>query len=88
MSFKSQLNPLFGTCEKPLHLPIQGSWGTVPADSGDTKFLRSWLVFDSEVQASPAAQTSHNRFLGLALLVGISASFWAGIAVMIARVWK
>jgi hypothetical protein len=53
------------------------------------KFLRSWLVYDSDIQSSLAAgPNNHNRFLGLALLVGISASFWAGIGLMIARVWK
>lgn len=87
MSFKSQLYPLSGICEKPLHLPIRGSWGSAPADSGDMKFLRSWLVFDSESQSHLASETTRNRFLGVALLVGISASFWAGIALMIARVW-
>jgi hypothetical protein len=85
MSYKSQLNPLSGTCEKPMRLPIRGSWGSAPADSGDMKFLRSWLVYDSDI---PAGQSNHNRFLGLVLLVGISASFWAGIGLMIARVWK
>jgi len=89
MSYKSQLNPLSGTCDKPMRLPIRGSWGSAPADSGDMKFLRSWLVYDSDIQSSLAAgQNNHNRFLGLALLVGISASFWAGIGLMIARVWK
>jgi hypothetical protein len=88
MSYKSQLNPLSGTCEKPLRLPIRGSWGSEPADSGDMKFLRSWMVYDSDVQSRLAGQSNHNRFLGLVLLVGISASFWAGIGLMIARVWK
>jgi hypothetical protein len=82
MSYKSQLNPLSGTCEKPLRMPIRGSWGSVPADSVDMKFLRTWLVYDS------LAGQNRNRFLGLLLLLGVSASFWAGIGLMIARVWK
>jgi hypothetical protein len=58
-------------------------------DSLDMKFLRSWFVYDSEIQSGLAASaTKRNRFLGLALLVGISASFWAGVGLMIARVWK
>jgi hypothetical protein len=89
MSYKSQLYPLSGTCEKPLRLPIQGSWGSSPADSRDMKFLRSWLVYDSEIQNSLApAHANRKRFLGLALVLGVSASFWAGLALMIARVWK
>jgi hypothetical protein len=89
MSYKSQLCPLSGTCETPLRLPIQGSWGSSPMDSLDMKFLRSWFVYDSEIQSGLAASaTKRNRFLGLALLVGISASFWAGVGLMIARVWK
>ncbi len=84
MSYKSQLNPLSGTCEKPMRLPIRGSWGSAPADSGDMKFLRSWLVYDPD---SLEDRSNHNRFLGLLLLIGISASFWAGIGLMIARVW-
>lgn len=88
MSYKSQLNPLSGTCERPTRLPIRGSWGSAPANSSDMKFLRSWLVYDSDIPSNPAGQTNHNRFLGLVLSVGISASFWAGVGFMIARVWK
>ena len=89
MSYKSQLYPLSSTCETPLHLPIRGSWGAPPANSQDLKFLRSWLVYDSEIQTGPApSRVNPNRLLGLALLVSISASFWAGIGLMIARVWK
>jgi hypothetical protein len=89
MSYKSELNPLSGTCDPPLHLAIQGSWGYAPADSQDMKFLRSWLVYDSEIQPGLAAnRTKFNRFLGLALLVGISASFWAGIGLVIVRLWN
>jgi len=88
MSYKSQLCPLSGTCETPLRLPIQGSWGSSPMDSLDMKFLRSWFVYDSAIQSGSASSTKRSRFLGLALLVGISASFWAGVGLMIARVWK
>jgi hypothetical protein len=87
MSYKSQLNPLSGTGEKPLRLLIRGSWGSAPADSGDMKFLRSWLAYDSDIQDGLADHSEHSRFLGLALLVAISASFWAGVGLMIARVW-
>jgi hypothetical protein len=53
------------------------------------KFLRSWLVYDSEIPTlAVSGHVNRNRLLGLALSVSISASFWAGIGLMIARVWK
>ena len=89
MSYKSQLYPLSSTCETPLHLPIRGSWGAPPANSQDLKFLRSWLVYDSEIPTlAVSGHVNRSRLLGLALSVSISASFWAGIGLMIPRVWK
>jgi hypothetical protein len=72
-----------------LHLPIKGSWGDSPADSANLKLLRSWLVYDSEIQIGlPPERVLWNRWLGLALSIGISTGFWAGIGLVIARVWK
>jgi hypothetical protein len=89
MSYKSQLFPQSGTSETPWRLPIKGRWGSSPAHLQDVKLLRSWLVYDSETSAGIVRRrVNWNLLLGLAGVVVISASFWAGIGLLISRVWK
>jgi hypothetical protein len=85
MSYKSQLYPLSSTGKNSWRLPIQGAWGSSPTDLQDMKLLRSWLVYDSEIQTGAPANRSW--LLGFALVFGINASFWTGIGLIIARVW-
>lgn len=89
MSYKSELFARYSTSD--LTLPPSGSrsWLSSSATSRDAEFLRAWLVYDSEVQTDVASgRTRFSRLLGVALLVGISASVWAGIGLMIARLWN
>ena len=89
MSYKSQFFPPSSTCETPLRRPIGRSWGSSPVNLLDTKFLRSWLVYDSDIQTGLAPRRINwNMVLGLALATAVSAGFWAGVGLMIARVWK
>lgn len=88
MSYKSQLF-LSSSCETPLRMPIGHSWGPSPAESQEMKFLRSWLVYDSEIQASLVpGRTARNIVLGQALAIAASACVWAGVGLMIARMWR
>jgi hypothetical protein len=55
----------------------------------DVQFLRSWLEYDSEFEAKLAARgINWNAVLGLALASVVSVTFWAGMAVILAHLWK
>jgi hypothetical protein len=95
MSYKSQIFPLSSTRETPLRRLISHSWGSSPANLRDMnlqdmKFLRSWLVYDSEIQTGRApGRVNWSMVLGLALAMAVSATFWAGVGMMmIARLGK
>jgi hypothetical protein len=85
MSYKSQMFASSSTCEIPLRRMIGQPWGSSPAESQNMKFLRSWLVYDSEIQASLAPRPT---VLGLGVAIAASACLWAGVGLMIARIWK
>jgi hypothetical protein len=94
MSYKSRSVPRASSSETMLRWQIGDSWGSSPtsvpdAALQDMKFLRSWLVYDSDIQIGVArGRFDWNLIAGIALAVGISVTFWAGIGLMIARVWK
>jgi hypothetical protein len=53
------------------------------------KFLRSWLVYDSEIQSGFRHRSLNWRLvLGLAIMVTVSASFWTGIGLLVAHIRK
>jgi hypothetical protein len=86
MGYKSQL--VRSADEAPSQLGIK-VWGASPANLQDMKFLRSWLVYDSELpRRFVPGRVNWNLVLGLLSVVAISASFWAGIGLIVARVWK
>ncbi len=105
MSGKLHIFPQSSTCETPLRSRIGDSWRSSPAnlthaDLQDMKFLRSWLVYDFEIQdfeiqdseIQISLKRRHvvdwNLIAGIALSFAVSAGFWAGIGLMIARLWK
>jgi len=95
MNYKSRLFRLSSICESPLRRPISHSWGSPPANLGDMnlqdmKFLRSWLVYDSDIQTGRApGRVKWSMVMGLALAMAVSATFWAGVGMMmIARYGK
>jgi hypothetical protein len=70
---------------------IEGPWSNLPIDSRDVTFLRSWAVYDSAVDVRrdvPTAGFNWNALLGLVMVVGISASFWAGVGTTLSRLLK
>jgi hypothetical protein len=86
MSYRSQLYPLSSTSERT---SVRNSWGSSPANSEDMRFLRSWLVYDSQIRSNCVSGRSNRSIaVGLGLAIVISASFWAGIAFLVARVWN
>lgn len=84
MSYKqSQLTWLSSTQPARIRLPIGRAWGTEPSNLLDTKFLRSWLVYDSSLDADKTdGSTNWNIILGLGLAVGVSAGFWAAVGLI------
>jgi hypothetical protein len=86
MSYKVlKLSPSTGANGTQTRIAIQSSKGT-PSDSSDTRFLRSWLVYDSELDdGKPAGRINWNVALGLLLILATSAAFWAGIGFLIAQ---
>jgi hypothetical protein len=84
-----KLFPLSGTGQISCGMPIQNAWSEPPADSKDTKLLRSWLVYDSVIQGdSDTHRSKRSIALGLVVAFGISASFWTGIGLIVTRAWK
>ena len=81
MSYKqSHLTWLSSTQSTPMRLPIRRAWGAAPSNVLDTKFLRSWLVYDSSLEADNTGDsTNGNMILGLSLAVGLSAGFWVAV---------
>ena len=80
MSYKqSHLTWLSST--QPAH--IRQAWGAAPANVLDTRFLRSWLVYDSSLEAGKTGGSANwNIILGLSLAVGVSAGFWVAVGLI------
>jgi hypothetical protein len=88
MSYRvSQVSPL---TSKGTHLriAIQTPW-SVPVDLSDTTFLRSWLVYDSQMDdVGPRGHINWNVALGMLLVLSIGAGFWTGVGLLIAKLLK
>jgi hypothetical protein len=55
----------------------------------DEEFLRYWFVSDPESGFNLGARRFNwNMLLGLALASIVSGTFWAGMAVTLAHLWK
>jgi hypothetical protein len=89
MSYKVwQLSPL-STRSTNARIPIAGRWSSLPANSQDAKFLRSWLVYDSDLgEGVPEGGVNWSSLLGIGLALALSLGFWAGLGVVVAEVWK
>ena len=78
MTYKqSHLTWLSSAHPANIRLPIRRAWGAAPTNVFDTKLLRSWLVYDSSLEADNTEDsTNWNTIQGLGLAVGVSAGFW------------
>lgn len=89
MNYKLQFSPISSTGESHVGRPLRERWGASLASREDAKFFRSWLVYDSDLEATRTrGRINWNMLLGLALAVAISAGFWTGIGLIIAGIWK
>jgi len=89
MSFKAQLYPLSGTAEVSPGVTVRGSWGGSPTNPQDVKFLRFGLIYGSDDSNKFVVSPRQRKVaVGLALAFGVSAGFWTGVALMVARIWR
>src|SRR5205823_643468 len=82
MSYKFlELSPL-GTPDTQMRIAI--AWNAPPMSLEDVEVLRSWVVYDSEVEGQER-RMRWNAVLGLAVALGISAGFWTGVGLLMAH---
>jgi hypothetical protein len=89
MSFRiSQLFPPASTRFNRRRVVVQQHWTTPSTSSLEAGFLQTWFESDGDLGDSATDSTNWGAIYGLALSVAVSASFWAGVAWMVARVWR
>lgn len=62
-------------------------WGTSIPASGNGSLGPCWLDED-DLDADGCRRVTWGTISGLALAVSVSASFWAGVALAVQRIWK
>ena len=89
MNYRLQLSPVSGTHESQLDLPSSELSEDPVSNWEDAMFFRSWLVYYSDLESGCTERRGKwNRVLGLAVAVVVSAAFWLGVGLTIARAWK
>ena len=90
MNYRLQFSPISSTGESHVSRPLREGLGVPSSNWENPKFYRSWLVYDSDLLPTRRirGRINWNLVLGLVLALGISASFWAGVGLMMARIWK
>jgi hypothetical protein len=85
---KMQFSAMFNDRGSALRQSIN-AWGTRPVSLEDTKFFRSWLVYDSDLETNRTrGRINWNLIVGAALMLAVSAGGWAGVAWLVSRLWK
>lgn len=81
MNYKFQFSPMSGT-----HTQAGSPFGeNGRATLADAKFFRSWLVYDSDLDATRSSgRINWNIVAGLLLVAAVSAAGWSGV-VLLAR---
>ena len=81
-----QLSPRSSTRTTRRRIAVQESWSVRSEPSLDTGF---WFECDRDFdQGNTYDRTKLSVLSGLALSVAFSASFWAGVAWIVARTWR
>ena len=87
MSYRfSQLSPRTSTRGITMRMALRGPWSAPPGDSPDAQFLRSWLEHDYETDEETQGRINWGLISGLAVAVGVSAAFWAGVGWLLSRI--
>ena len=85
MSYK-QMSPRTSTRGITMRMALRGPWSAPTADSPDAQFLRSWLESDTDADGDENGRVNWGLISGLALALGVSAAFWAGVGWMLSRI--
>jgi hypothetical protein len=92
MNRRLQFSPIFGTQQPQqdpaANLPLRERWEGPAAKWENAEVFRSWLVYDSDLEAEHSSSKGHfnwNAVLGLALAVAVSVTFWVGVVLMVAN---
>jgi hypothetical protein len=76
MDYKMQLSPISVTHGSRMRIPL--------LNREDAKFFRSWLVYDSDLDATRTrGRLNWNMIAGLGLMAVVSGAGWYGIAVLV-----
>ncbi len=85
MSYKVlQLSPQASTHVVRTKVAIQDPWCASATSSREVGLLPSWM----EDEADFGEVERNGAISGLALSIAFSASFWAGVALIVTRVWR
>jgi hypothetical protein len=58
-------------------------------NASDVHVLRSWYEYDSQAERRSArGRFNWNAVLGIVVVVAVSSAFWAGVGMLVARIWK
>ncbi len=63
-------------------------WSSSIPASPEVSLGHSWLDDDDGLDAEGNRRVTWGTISGVALAVSVSASFWAGLAVIVGRIWK
>ncbi len=87
MSYKLWQLPPKSTRSKTLRMSIPSPWNPT-TDPYDTRFLRSWHAYDSELDFEPHEEREGNATLGLVLILVVSTAFWTGVGFIVSHLLK
>jgi len=89
MSYRElRLSPQASTHVIRMRIAVEDASSSLLLGSPDTGFLRSSLEYDSDLEMPGSRGINWGAISGLALSVAVSASFWAGVVWVVARVWR
>ncbi len=81
-----QPSPRKSTRGMKMRMSLRGPWSPALEDSPDEQFLRSWLESDLETEEAEAGgRINWGIVYGLALALGVSATFWFGVGWILSR---
>jgi len=90
MSYRvSQLSPQTSTSGGSIRVLLSDESSVRPEGLKNMQLLRSWFEYDSQSKKAGSRKgLNWNVVTGMAIMVGVSAGFWTGIAVLASRILK